>query len=54
MTTEFIAGRSYHRVLSQVVVRSSCNGVQLHQVVKVRDLPVHPFLKERKKSAAFP
>lgn len=42
---------THHRILSQVIIRPSCYGVQLHQVVEVRDLPVHPFLMtERRKS----
>lgn len=35
---------TYHWILSKVVVCSTCNRVQLHQIIKVRDLPVHPFL----------
>lgn len=42
---------THHRILSQIIIRPSCYGVQLHQVVKVWDLPVHPFLMtERSKS----
>ncbi len=41
----------HHRILSQIVIRPSCYSVQLHQVVKVWDLPVHPFLMREEKSA---
>lgn len=41
----------HHRILSEIIVRSSRNGVQLHQIVKIGDLPVHPFLmKEREQT----
>ena len=39
---------TYHRVLGQVVVGAACDGVELDQVVKVGDLPVHPLLHHRK------
>lgn len=36
--------RTYHRILRKVVVGAPSNGVQLHQVLKIRDFSVHPFL----------
>ena len=33
-----------HRVLVEVVERTAGNCVELHQVLKVRDLPTHPFV----------
>ena len=39
---------TYHWVLGQVVVGAAGDGVQLDQVVKVGDLPVHPLLHHRK------
>jgi len=39
---------THHRILSQIIIRPSCYSVQLHQVVKVRDFPVHPFLMTEK------
>lgn len=34
----------HHRVLRQVVVRPPRDGVELHQVLEVGDLSLHPFL----------
>lgn len=36
--------RTYHRILGKVVVGAPGNGVQLHQVIKIGDFSVYPFL----------
>lgn len=36
--------RTNHRILGKVVVGAPSNGVQLHQVLKIGDFSVHPFL----------
>ena len=36
---------TYHWVLTEIVVRSPGYRVELHQVLKVTDLPLDPFLK---------
>lgn len=36
--------RTHHWILGKVVVGAASNGVQLHQVLKVGDFSVHPFL----------
>lgn len=40
---------NYHRILSKVIVSSSCHCVQLNKVVKVGYFSIHPFLKNRKR-----
>lgn len=47
--------RIYHRVLAEIIVCSACNGVELHEIVKVTDLPLHPLLqyKFQNKSASL-
>ena len=37
---------THHRVLVEIVVRPPGDRVQLHEVVKVTDLPPHPLLSE--------
>ena len=36
--------QTYDWVLVEVIVCASCNGVELHEVVKVGELPAHPLV----------
>lgn len=36
---------THHRILAEVVVGPTCNCIQLHQVLKIGDLSLNPFLK---------
>ncbi len=38
---------TYHRILTEIVVRSTCDRIELHQILKIADLALNPFLKTR-------
>jgi len=42
--TDSISKDTYNRILTQIIVRSTSDGVQVHQVLKVADLTLNPFL----------
>ena len=38
---------THHRILAQIVVCTASNCVQVHQIFKVADLTLHPFLRNK-------